>query len=252
MNDIILGDGERLDEIGFGGIKLIQKPEEFCYGIDAVLLSDFTANCQTKAKKFKKIADLGTGTGIVPFVLSHKIKDCQVLGVEIQENSFQRFKRNIEINKLEDRITAYYGDVKSVVRDEKLCGSFDAVTSNPPYTAGNRGLQCNNQAKYIARHETTASLNDFVYSASKLLKDKGDLCMVHRPSRLVDIFSAFRNNKIEPKTIRFVKGKEDDIPNIVLVHGIKNSGSELKFIKDLIVYNNMSKYTEEINIIYEK
>ena len=41
-------DGERLDEIGFGGLKLIQKPQDFCYGVDAVLLADFAASIAKK------------------------------------------------------------------------------------------------------------------------------------------------------------------------------------------------------------
>ena len=34
---------ERIDQIGFGGLELIQEPAEFCYGVDAVLLADFAA-----------------------------------------------------------------------------------------------------------------------------------------------------------------------------------------------------------------
>lgn len=252
MTDTLLEEGERLDEIGFGKLRLIQKPEEFCYGIDAVILSDFVVTSKTLGKKFENIVDLGTGTGIVPFVLSHKLKEANIMGVEMQNDSFNRFERNISLNNLSHRVKAFHGDVKDLTEEKDFAHCFDAVTTNPPYTAGNSGLKGNNQAKFIARHETTATLDDFVKSASYLLKDKGELFMVHRPSRLVDIFSAFRNNKIEPKTIKFVKGKEDDIPNIVLVHGIRNSGVELKFKKDLVVYDKLGKYTEDIRVIYEK
>ena len=73
-------ESERLDEIGFGGLKLIQKPQDFCYGVDAVLLADFAANT---AKKKSAIIDLGTGTGIVPVILSHKTAAARICGVEI-------------------------------------------------------------------------------------------------------------------------------------------------------------------------
>ena len=53
----MLYSGERIDEIGFSDLKLIQKPEEFCYGVDAVILADFAAR-----KTANRIVDLGTGT----------------------------------------------------------------------------------------------------------------------------------------------------------------------------------------------
>ena len=60
----MLYSGERIDEIGFSDLKLIQKPEEFCYGVDAVILADFAAR-----KTANRIVDLGTGTGIIPLIL---------------------------------------------------------------------------------------------------------------------------------------------------------------------------------------
>ena len=43
MDKINILDGERIDDTGFGGLKLIQDPAEFCYGIDSVLLADFAS-----------------------------------------------------------------------------------------------------------------------------------------------------------------------------------------------------------------
>ena len=105
---MIIKEDERIDETGFGSLRLIQKPQDFCYGIDAVLLADFASEI---AKKKSSIIDLGTGTGIVPLILSHKTSAAKICGVEIQQDSYDRAVRNIEINNLEDRLT----DRKSVV-----------------------------------------------------------------------------------------------------------------------------------------
>ena len=36
-----LKSGERLDDLQLNGLQIIQDPERFCFGIDAVMLSDF-------------------------------------------------------------------------------------------------------------------------------------------------------------------------------------------------------------------
>lgn len=243
--------GLRLDETGFGGLKIFQQPEEFCYGVDAVLLADFAAQAASKKKAACRIMDLGTGTGIVPLVLSHKTEAGYIGGLEVQDNSFSLAMKNREINSLEDRLHFFHGDV-SCFDEEGLAGSFDVVTSNPPYTAGSRGIESKNRAKAIARHETTGSLDDFVRLAARLLRDKGDFYMVHRPSRLVDICEACRKYKLEPKEMRFVSGKPGERPNIILVHCTKNGNRELKILEPLAVHDINGKYSQEILNIYEK
>lgn len=244
----------RFDETGFGNLGIFQAPEEFCYGVDAVLLADFAAQGANKRRKCR-IMDLGTGTGIVPLILSHKTKAEYIAGLEVQEHSFSLTKKNIEHNRLEGRVFAFHGDVSRFDEAEafdELAESFDVVTSNPPYFVGGGGLESKNSAKSIARHETTGSLDDFVRMAAKLLKDKGDFYMVHRPSRLVDICAVCRKYKLEPKELRFVSGKPMEKPNILLVHCVKHGGAELRVLEPLAVHNEDGSYTEEILKIYEK
>lgn len=165
---------ERIDNIGFGDLKLIQEPSEFCYGVDAVILADFAA--KHASGPVRQAVDLGTGTGVIPLILSWKTDADMIAGLEIQEDSYDRAVRNAKMNGLESRISFYNGDVKTAVRHElaHLCGRVDMVTSNPPYMPGTGGLKCANSAKSIARHETTAGLVDFFLCAAALLKPKGD------------------------------------------------------------------------------
>ena len=240
----------RLDDTGFGGIHIYQNPQEFCYGVDAVLLADFASGSPAARREKSRIIDLGTGTGIVPLILSHKTKAGKIYGVEVQEASWQLAEKNREYNNLTDRLEFIKSDIKEL--DEVHREGFDIVTSTPPYTAGNCGIESANRAKMIARHETTADLDDFIARAAWLLKDKGDFYMVHRPGRLIDICESCRKHRLEPKELRFVSGKPMDKPNILLVHCVKNGNRQLKVLDPLAVRNEDGDYTEEICEIYEK
>ena len=245
---------ERIDDIGFGNIKLLQDPEEFCYGVDAVLLAHFAANNKVPKKSANVLAmDLGTGTGIIPMILAAKTGWSKIIGVEVREKSFHLAEKNVEINNLEDRIKFVHGDVK----DHRLLlgdytGKVDVITCNPPYTKHLGGLKCNNDGKSIARHESTASLSDFMRCAKNLLRPGGHLFMVHRPARLVDLCYYGRKEGLEPKEMCFVSPKKGDKANILLVHFVSGGGEELKLLEPLNVYESNGKYTRELLACYDK
>lgn len=244
---IELKENERIDDLEFKGYKIIQNSEGFCFGIDSILLSDFAKNI----KKGSKVIDLGTGTGILPILLSGKTQLKQVIGVEIQEEVAHMAKRSVEINSLQNKITIINENVLNI---ENIYGkeSFDAIVTNPPYKKVNTGIQNENEKKLISRHEITASLEDFIKVSKNILKDKGEFYMVHRPERLVDIIYLMRKYKIEPKQIKFVAPNVRKEPNLVLIKGIKNAKEFLKFENILYVYNEDGSYTDEILKIYNK
>ncbi len=243
----------RIDDIGFGGLRIYQEPEAFCYGVDAVILSDFAASCKPRTA-----IDLGTGTGIIPLILSHKTKAEKILGLEVQQDSYEKACSSVILNDLRDRLEMFRGDVsdsrirKFLLEAANAPEGVDLVTANPPYMTGDCSITNQNRAKTIARHETTGSLEDFVETAAALLRDKGHFYMVHRPSRLVDIFYALRKFRLEPKEIRMVCPREKEIPNLVLIHSVKNAGAELKILKELCIHDCENGYTDEIEKIYER
>lgn len=251
---LILKEGERLDDTGFGGYRLIQKPKEFCYGVDAVLLADFASK---NINGNQKICDLGAGTGIIPLILAHKTSDTTLVGVELQRDSWDRACRMTRLNGLEKRLRFFCMDVADVARgdikEEALSlGSFHLVTSNPPYMAEEAGLKSDNEAKRLARHETTAKLRQFIEAASRLLKERGELCMVHRPWRLADIISQCREFRLEPKELRLISPHEGEEPNLLLIRCRKGAGAELKILPSLAVHEKSGGYSEEIMKIYER
>lgn len=241
-------DGERIDEIGFGNLRLIQKPEDFCYGVDAVLLATFA-----EVRKNAKVIDLGTGTGIIPLILTHRTEAVEIIGVEVQQDSWERGERNVLLNGLSGRVRLIHSDVKHLTKENKAHRhSYDVVLTNPPYVKYDGGLKNKESARTIARHETTAELSDFIEAAAQLLKDRGDFYMVHRPNRLVDICVLCRRYKLEPKELRLVSPNEDTAPNILLIHCVKHGRPELKVLDPLYVYKGDGSYTDEIMRLYER
>ena len=250
---------ERIENIGFGDLKLIQDPEQFCYGVDAVILADFAVSL---CPDFSKAVDLGTGNGVIPIILSHKNENARITGIDVQEDAIAMAMRSCKMNGLDERLSFINGDVLQVCGCEKTAGdgivddlrygSFDVVTCNPPYFIKGGAIPSSSKAKFIARHESSATVEDFIKAANMLLMRRGHFFMVHRPSRLADIFYYCRKYGLEPKDMRLVVPKPGEAPNIVLIHCIKGGGREMKVMKELAVYGEDGQYSEEIQKIYER
>ena len=192
---------------------------------------------------------MGTGTGIIPILLCGKTDLKKVIGVEIQEEVYNMAKKSIKLNNLENKFEIINENILNLEKIYKE-NTFDVITTNPPYKKIDTGILNENKKKIVSRHEITASLEDFLKVSKRLLKDKGELYMVHRPERLVDIIYNMRKYKIEPKTIRFVFSNKNKEPKLVLIKGIKNAKPFLKIEKNLYIYDENGKYSEEIEKIY--
>ena len=244
---IILKENERIDDLEYKELKIIQNKNGFCFGIDSVLLSDFAKEIRNNSK----VLDLGTGTGILCILLSEKTKLKKIYGIDIQEEVVEMAKRSVKLNNLEDKIEILNKNVKELGEIFEK-NSFDSVVTNPPYKKSNTGKVNEKENKLISRHEITANLEDFIKISFDLLKDKGSLYMVHRPERLAEIIVTLKKYKLEPKTIRFVHSNCEEEPKLVLIKAVKNAKEFLKVEKPLIVYNEKGEYTEEILKIYHK
>ena len=195
---IKLQENERIDDLERNGYQIIQNPDKFCFGMDAVLLSGFA-----KVKPQAQVLDMGTGTGIIPILLEAKTQAAHLTGLEIQEESADMARRSVLLNHLENKIDIVTGDIKEADSLFKAA-SFDVITCNPPYMIGQHGITNPDAPKAIARHEILCTLDDVVRNAATLLKPGGNFCMVHRPFRLAEIISVMTKYKLEPKRMRLV------------------------------------------------
>ena len=245
--EIELNENEKIEDLQFKNLKIIQNKKGFCFGIDSILLSDFSK----KIKENAKVLDLGTGTGIIATLLCGKTKLKEIIGIEIQKEVYEMAKKSIKLNKLENKFKIINEDILNLKKIFEK-NSFDVIVTNPPYKKKGTGIKNEEKKKIISRHETTATLEDFIKVSQELLKDKGEFYMVHRPERLVDILTAMRSYKIEPKIIKFVYSNKNSESKLILIKGIKNAKPFLKIEKNLYIYDENGKYSDEINKIYNK
>lgn len=237
----MLLDDERLDYLLAEDLRIIQSPSVFAFSLDAVLLARFAY----VPLKRGKIVDLCTGNGAIPLFLSARTESA-IIGVELQERLVHMAQRSVEYNGLEEQIRIIEGDVKEIPARLGV-EKFDVVTCNPPYFPAHE-LSDKNLSEHmaIARHEIHLTLDESVQAASKLLKQGGKAAFVHRSGRLIDIITAMRANRLEPKRVRLVYPKAGKEANTLLIEGIKDGKPDLKILPPLIVYGENGEYTEEV------
>lgn len=235
-------NNERVDDLNLNGKKIIQNTDYFCFGIDSVLLANFVKSNSSK----NVVVDLCSGSGIISVIISQKKNVRKIFSVELQDEMFDLLERNIKLNNLDEVISPVKANIKEYYMDKKV----DIVVCNPPYKEIGTGVENENTVKYIARHEKECTLEDVFICASRLLKQKGKLYLVHKPQRLADLIVFARKYKLEAKTLRFVYPTIDSKPSIVLIEYMYCGGNEINVLPPLIEYDENGNYTKEILDIY--
>lgn len=236
MSDFPIGQDEQIDDLCLKNYKIIQKKGCFRYGTDAVVLSDFAVKY---LKKGDRVLDVGTGTGILPLLLSAKTEAAELVGLEIQEEMAALAQRSVCLNEesgvLErGRVKIFAGDIKNARRD--FTGrSFDAVVTNPPYKRQRAGILNGSRRLNVARHEIACTLSDIIENASYLLKNRGNFIMVNHPERLADAIEAMRAVRLEPKELQFVYSEISAQPILFLVRAVLFGGKNLVIEKGIEV-----------------
>ena len=240
MVTVTLKEKERIDDLQRNGYRIIQHPEKFCFGMDAVLLSGFA-----KAHRGDRVLDLCTGTGIIPILMEAKTEAAHLTGLEIQAESAYMARRSVQLNGLEEKIDIVTGDVKEA-GSYFSSASFDVITCNPPYMIGRHGLVNPEAPKAIARHEILCTLEDVVGQSASLLKPGGHFYLVHRPFRLAEIITMLVQYKLEPKRMCLVYPYVDKEPNMVLIEAVRGGKPRITVEKPLIIFSGPGVYSPEI------
>jgi tRNA1Val (adenine37-N6)-methyltransferase len=235
--------GETFDALFQGKLKFFQSRSGYRFSLDALLLADFMT-----CRGAEKIADLGTGNGIVALILAHRHPSVSIIGLEIQPAMADRACRNVRLNGFADRVTIRRVDVRDVERAFDP-GSFAAVICNPPYRRTASGRISPNAEKKIARHEIAATLGDFLRAGAYLLPTRGHIALVYPVFRGVDLLKSMRDANLEPKRLRIVHSFADASAALVLVEGVKGGRTGIEVLPPLIVYKEGKQYTAEVEAI---
>lgn len=243
-DETLLQADETLHDLQRGGLRILQKKAGFRFGTDAVLLADFT-----HARTGERIADFGTGTGILPLLIGARSVRTRFEAIEIQPDVADMARRSVRLNKLEERIAVHCADVRDA---HMLLGyeSVDRVVCNPPYTPVGGGMQSPIQTRARSRHEQVCSLGEMMASAGRVVKNGGRLDVVFPCPRMLELMDAMRDAHLEPKRIRLVCARAQDAPKLVLMEAIKNARPMLHVEPMLILYEADGRQTEELERIY--
>lgn len=244
MKALLLRSGERVDDLQRAGLRIIQSPDAFCFSIDAVLLAHFAS-----LKHGDHCLDLGTGSGVIPLLLSSRARRLKITGLELNPEVADRARRSIELNGLSESISIVEGDLR---QSAELFGQvrFDIVVCNPPYLPIGIGETSQLDTRRMARHEVTATLVDVIKAASRLTSTGGRFALVHRPFRLGDIICTLREFKLEPKRLRMVYPSAGKEANMVLVESIKDAKPDLKVGSPIFVHEPGGGYSSQVAALY--
>lgn len=246
MKQCTIKPGERIDDLQRNGLHILQNPQGFCFGMDAVLLADFA-----QLRKRDRVADMGTGTGILPLLMSQNELSARFDAFEWQADMADMAMRSVAMNNLEERIaihTADYRKAYEIVGRE----SMDAVVCNPPYGKQGGTLLNDTASVTLARHETEATICDVASACASILRTHGRVYMVFPAPRMLELCDALRQNRLEPKRIRMVCAKLEKPPYLVLVEAMKNARPGLLWMPPLVVYHPDGRETEEMDRIYHR
>ena len=244
MKHNLLKADEAIEDLLRGSLKIIQKKAGYRFSIDAVLLANFAG-----IKKGDSVVDIGTGSGVIPLIISFRHESANVTGVELDAESADMAKRSVEVNNLSGKISIVEGDIREI-KKLLLPESFGSALANPPYGRLDTGRINPNEQIAAARHEIAGDLDDFLKAAAYLLKYKGRLSIVYPARRVADIVAGMRTFNMEPKRMQMVHSREGEGASLVLVEGVKGGGVEMEVMKPLYIYDRDGTYTRELEEMY--
>lgn len=212
--------------------------------MDAVLLAHFA-----RLRPRDRVADLGTGTGILPLLLSLAEPTAHLVGLEWQADMADMACRSVKMNGLEDRVEIMTDDLRNA--PQKLGHEcMNGVICNPPYGKRGASLISETDTHALARHESDCVLQDILHTASALLRNQGRLWMVFPAPRALELLDGLRQQRLEPKRIRMVCAKATKAPYLLLIEAVKNAKPMLHWLAPLVVYHENGSETEELKSIY--
>ncbi len=225
-----------------GDYKVLQNDDGYLFSADSVLLANLS-----KIGKEDSVIDLGTGSGVLAILVAVKKGAKSVLGIELDEKTADMASRSVKMNHLEEKISIKQGDVRDI-KNLVSAGEFDKAICNPPYFDSNDGTG-NAGVKTFARKQQTCTIEDFVKAGAYSLKNGGDMFVIYKADRLVELMVSLHSNGLEPKHITYVYPKLSKGVDTVIL-SCKKGGKAGLTSSTLILMDEEGKYTEKIKELY--
>jgi tRNA1Val (adenine37-N6)-methyltransferase len=235
-------EGETLDAMAGGGLRLFQRQAGYRFNLDAVLLAGF-ALAHREADRPARVIDLGAGSGVVALLVAAWRPAWQVTAVEVQPSLADLARRNIELNNLP--VELIEADWRSLGVPGRM-GEADLVVCNPPYFAVERGQPCPDTEKAAARHEVLGTIADTARAARRLVQAKGSARFIYAASRLLDLIEALAGAGLPVVRLRLVHAKARDPAYAVLVESLPDSRRPLTVDAPLVVHSDDGGYSPEV------
>lgn len=229
------------DVISSKNLKIYQDDCYFKFSLDGVLLANFVELKFTT----KKILDIGTGTGIIPLLLTTKTK-LSIDAIEIQKELCDIFDLTVKYNHLCNQINIIHNDVKIYAKQSSNLNQYDILICNPPYYSG----KCNNQIKTKQRHQKSLDLRDLMEASKRLLKTKGSLFLVYDSMEFSNVIKIINEYSFSIKKIRFVYYTKSKNSSIFLIECVKNGNTQTDILSPFILYDEENHRTKEYNDIF--
>ena len=236
--------GERIDDLRRGGLKILQRPDRFRFGTDSVLLAHFAA-----PRKGDRVADLGTGSGVLCLLMSARQPQAVFDGVEVQADMADMAKRSVAMNRLEGRIRIHPMDMRQAAAALGY-GGHTLVVCNPPYSQPGRAIASAQAAVSLARHQGGLTLEEIARSGAQLLKNGGRMALVYPAAGLLDLMCALRGARLEPKRVQLVQDRPGAQPKLALLDAVKGGGSQLHWLPPLVLRDAGGDWSAQWREIY--
>ena len=230
---------ETLDQLTGYDLRVIQPRHGYRFSVDPLLLADFAG-----VRRGERCVDLGTGCGVIALLLARLGEDCSVTGIEFQQAVANIATRNVLLNGLAQRVDIVEEDVVSL-KSHFPVDSFDLVVSNPPYRRPGTGKVSPRAGRDDSRHESTATLADFLAAAKYLVKPSGRICLIYHTCRLAELMAQASLQKLAPLRLRMVHGNSKAQARMFMVELAKGRNGELRVEPPLMVRGEDGGYSEE-------
>lgn len=229
---------------GAGIVTVTQYKRGVRFTLDSILLADF---CRIGPRD--RVLEPGAGAGVVSLLLAKKFPDARFVADEGEPLAYGLLAGNIRDNGLSDRIVPVERDLAL------LCGSippetFHVIVANPPYTKTGTGRTSPVAERHLARHDAAAPLDAWL-GLQSLLKNRGTFFLVFTARRAAELCALLREQRLEPKRLRFVHPRRDKAASLVLVEARKHGGTGCEVLHPLVVHGPGGGYTEELLRLYE-